>query len=369
MKILIIGGGLQGLSFASSLYNKHQISVVSDDIQTKYCRFYKKVYDTSYSNGAKLIELLNLEHYNVLIPISDISVSVISQQKTEIESRTKCKVAVPDYEKVYKVESKSRFMEFCKNNGVPHPKTLQLPLTSHSFSFPALIKPDYSVGARGITRINSIVELDEKFSAVEKRFGSCTIQEFIENTDYYYNVMLYRNPIGEFLGHTITKIVRMYPVNAGSSSCCITVENDELLDICKDCLNKLDWEGMADFDVLQRLDNGEYKIIEINARVPASLKAAEISGVNFPEIIVCDTMGLPVPSYSYKPGKIMRYLGIDIMWQLRSPRRFSTKPSWFKFFGKNIYYQDIYKADPSTWWTWFAEGLRKMRSRINNLKR
>ncbi len=43
MKILIIGGGLQGLSFASSLYNKHQISVVSDDIQTKHCRFYMEL--------------------------------------------------------------------------------------------------------------------------------------------------------------------------------------------------------------------------------------------------------------------------------------------------------------------------------------
>lgn len=47
----------------------------------------------------------------------------------------------------------------------------------------------------------------------------------------------------------------------------------------------LDWVGFADFDVL-RTKNGDFKIIEINPRVPASIRAAEISGVNFPALIV-----------------------------------------------------------------------------------
>ena len=180
--------------------------------------------------------------------------------------------------------------------------------------------------------------------------------------------MLYRDKSGNFLGHTIMKIVRMYPVAAGSSSCCITVENDALLKICKDCLDKLGWVGMADFDVLQRLDSGEYKIIEINPRVPASLRAAAISGVNFPEIIVNDTMGLDIPTYAYTPGKTLRYMGIDIMWLLKSTNRFHTKPCWLYFFGKNIYYQDIFKQDFSTWWTWLAEGLSKISKRNKKLR-
>ena len=160
----------------------------------------------------------------------------------------------------------------------------------------------------------------------------------------------------------------MYPIAAGSSACCITIENDALLEICKDCLNILDWVGMADFDVLQRLDNGEYKVIEINARVPASLRAADISGVNFPELIVCDSLGLQVPSFEYHPGKIMRYLGLDIMWWLKSPHRFSTNPSWFSFLGKDIYYQDIYRLDSSTWWTWLAEGIGKLGGKNKKLR-
>ena len=125
---------------------------------------------------------------------------------------------------------------------------------------------------------------------------------------------------------------------------------------------------MADFDVLQRLDNGEYKIIEINARVPASLRAAQISGVNFPEIIVRDALGQFVPEYIYTPNKTLRYLGIDILWLLKSNKRFHSKPNWLKFIGKDVYYQDIYANDSSTWWTWLAEGIMKISKRNKRLR-
>ena len=152
----------------------------------------------------------------------------------------------------------------------------------------------------------------------------------------------------------------MYPIGAGSSSCCISVQNDELLSICKDALDKLDWFGMADFDVLQRKDTLEYKIIEINPRVPASLRAASISGVNFPEVIVLDTLGENYNVGEYSPGKTLRYLGIDLLWFLKSPKRFNASPSWFRFIGKDIYYQDIYMKDCSTWYSWLVTGLKKL---------
>ena len=172
--------------------------------------------------------------------------------------------------------------------------------------------------------------------------------------------MMYRNKKGSVLGCAIIKIIRMYPIGAGSSSCCITVENKELEHLCKMTLDKLEWVGMADFDVLQRKDTGEYKIIEINPRVPASLRAAYISGVNFPEIIVDDAMKLPIDSYCYSPGKTLRYLGLDILWFLKSPKRFSVSPSWFNFLGNNVYYQDIIWDDSSTWYSWFVCGIKKL---------
>lgn len=372
MNILVLGGGLQALSCGSSLYKKHEVALVASDLMSRKSHFFKKVY-TNIKADDSMFCLLEKEHFDVLIPVSDMTVPFVSRNKEQIEGKYGVRCAVPDYNLVYQVEDKHRFMAFCDANGVPHPKTMvltenTLEQVASEIGFPSLIKPDFSVGARGITRVDSLVELKEKYPEINSKFGACTLQEFIDNKEYYYNVMLYRDKSGNFLGHTIMKIVRMYPVAAGSSSCCMTVENEALLNICKDCLDKLGWVGMADFDVLQRLDNGEYKIIEINPRVPASLRAAAISGVNFPEIIVRDTVGDVVPQYQYDPGNILRYMGIDIMWLLKSSNRFHAKPNWLYFFGKNIFYQDIYKQDSSTWWTWLAEGLSKILKRNKKLR-
>ena len=371
MKVLLAGGGLQGLSCGESLYKKHKVSVIGKELQVAKSRFFDQTFD--FVKGEDMYPILEQGQYDVLLPISDFTVPFISQHKNEIEERYHVKCAVPDYDQVYIVEDKSRFMDFCQKNNIPHPLTVRLTEGSledvaQEIGFPALIKPDYSVGARGITRVNTLDDLRREYPIVSKKYGTCTLQEFVDNKEYYYNVMLYRNKTGKILASAILKIVRMYPVGAGSSSCCVTVENEELIKICSDCLDKLNWVGMADFDVLQRLDNGEYKIIEINARVPASLRGASISGVNFPDIIVNDIMGNDVPQYTYTPGKTMRYMGLDLMWLLKSPNRFSTTPSWFKFFGKNLFYQDIYREDISTWWTWLAEGVKKISKRNKRLR-
>lgn len=375
MRILLLSGGLQGLSCGESLRQcEHSVDVITHDLQIRKSRFFETVYPEGDELSLEgLLAILRETHYDVVIPMGDKNVSFLSENRREIEEVGNCKCACPDIKLLEDVEDKHRFMAFCEKNGVPHPKTIVLSSdnlegVAMEVGFPALIKPDYSVGARGITRVNNIEELKKSFPEVSKKYGACTLQELIENEEYYYNVMLYRAADGRLLGHAISKIVRMYPVHAGSSSCLITVENDELLNICKNCLDKLGWVGMADFDVLQRLDNKEYKIIEINARVPASVRAAQISGVNFPEIIVRDAMRLGIPQYKYQPGKTLRYLGIDIMWLLKSSNRFNASPCWLRFWGQNIYYQDIFKQDVSTWWTWLAEGLMKISKRNKRIR-
>ncbi|MCQ2265087.1 MAG: ATP-grasp domain-containing protein [Bacteroidales bacterium] len=369
IKVLLYGGGLQGLSTACSLKEVGcYVTAIAELDTVLKSKFVDKKYKHSIDDRDFLLKVLTDDKQDVVIPMGDASAEYLSKNKQTIENDFGVKCAVPDYRAMSKVVDKSVFMEFCKRNFIPCPTTVSLdeiPLEEAAsiVGFPALIKPNVSAGARGIVKVDSFEELKGKIECVKEQHGSCTLQEFIDNDEYYYNVMLYRNAKGDFLSHTVIKIVRMHPIKAGSSSCCISVENNEIVNICQDCLSKLNWVGIADFDVLQRKDSGEYKIIEINPRVPASLRAAAISGVNFPNIIVSDVLGLPQKNYEYHTGKILRYLGIDLMWFLKSKNRFTAKPSWFKFWGNDVFYQDIYRNDASTWITWWSVGFKKIFAR------
>lgn len=153
MKILIVGGGLQGLSCGCSLYKNHEVSVVTSNLMCRKSHFFNKVFSDVKGGDESLFGLLEKEHFDVLIPVSDMTVPFISKNKDIIEERFGVKCAVPDYEQVYQVEDKSRFMAFCEENDVPHPKTARLSedtleKAANEVDFPALIKPDYSVGAR-----------------------------------------------------------------------------------------------------------------------------------------------------------------------------------------------------------------------------
>lgn len=368
MKILLLGGGLQALSFGESLYKRkgYELSAVSNGYDVKRCRFFKKVYPVHPSGyETTLKEVFSNEQFDIIVPMGDVTVQYLSKNKDYIEHNYRVKCAVVDQSILSIVADKSRFMGFCKKNGFPHPLTSSLSQASlvavaHEVGFPSLIKPDFSVGARGITRVDSLDELQSQYPKISEKYGPCTLQEYIDNPDYYYNVMMYRDSHGNCDNCVVIKIVRMYPVGAGSSSCSISVENPELIDICKKVLDQLNWTGMADFDVLQRKDTMEYKIIEINPRVPASLRAAYISGVNFPEIIVRDALGKNIMQYQYKTGRVLRYMGIDLLWFFKSPNRFTSSPSWFHFFCQNVFYQDIYMCDPSTWYSWLVVGIKKL---------
>ena len=209
MRILIAGGGLQGLSCGCSLYKEHEVSIVTTNLMCRKSRFFKKTYVNVNANDESLYGLLKKEQFDVLIPVSDMTVPFISRNKGKIEEQFGVKCAVPDYEKVYQVEDKSRFMAFCEGNNIPHPKTGELSgdnldEVASKIGFPALIKPDYSVGARGITRVNSVEELKEKYPSVDQKYGSCTLQEFIEND----KIEMYRSRVSEHYNTILRSVSR-----------------------------------------------------------------------------------------------------------------------------------------------------------------
>lgn len=342
-RVLIVGGGLQAISTARSLKDcGYTVGIwcEKDNYVLKSGAISFKQIDPDENN---LIEFIKSSNLDVVIPMSDKWALFLSERKEQIEALSSCKVATPDYEILKIAADKLKLMQFCRDNNFPHPITIGATDLSDkilsTISYPVLIKPNHSVGARGITKVLNKEELEVQLPLIQKKYGDCHLQEYISGDRPYYNVMLYRNSKGEFLAHTILKIIRYYPLNGGSSSMCQTIEDESLIELCSAVLNRLNYIGFADFDILQT-ERSEFRIIEINPRVPASLRGAIISGINFPKIICNDALNISLDKQQYIPGKTLRYLGLDFLWFLKAPNRFKAKPSWFKFSGKNIFYQE-----------------------------
>lgn len=298
-----------------------------------------------------LFEYIAKTKIDVIIPLYDDSASFLSQNKVEIERNYETCCAIVEYDLYIKAADKNKLMEICKKENLPHPETALLSKENIDevikyVGFPSLIKPNISAGAKGIVLVKDKAELLKRIPEIQEMFGACTLQRYVHHTGYYYNVMLYRDQYGKFHESVLIKIMRYFPLKGGTSCYCEVVENNYLVSICQKALEIINWVGFADFDIMEEEKTGEFKIIEINPRIPASIHASFISNINFPEMVILDLLGKQIPEYNMKKGMKMRFLGLDIMWFIFSSNRLKFRPSWFRFWESSLAYQDGSFKDP-----------------------
>ena len=279
--------------------------------------------------------------FDVTIPLFNDSAELLSKYKKRYESLTK--VAIPDYDTFIKGHDKNLTMFIAKKVDVAHPRTIDLETNSLEEAglycgFPSLIKPNIASGARGITRVDSLEELQTLFPDIRQEFGPSTLQEFIPQTGFQYKCQMFRDSSGNIKGSTVQKKYRYFPITGGSTSCSEIVDLKEIVNASKKILDEIQWNGFADFDYIQDPRDNQYKIMEINPRMPASVKSCFEAGINFAEMTALEALEKEVPTYTAKSGVILKYMSLEVLWFVFSKNkdRFSTKPSWFKFFGKNI---------------------------------
>ena len=180
-----------------------------------------------------------------------------------------------------------------------------------------------------------------KYVTLHDLYGDYHLQRFVREGGRQVKIQLCVDGKGGLIAHSAMEKVRWFPVKVGSSCCAVCIEEKKMTDICLQILRDIHWEGFADFDLIEDPDTKELLIMEINPRLPACLGAAVHAGVNWGQILVEQALGYPVKSYPFKVGVVLRHLGFDVLWFLKSSRRFNTNPSWFRFWGKDVFYQDM----------------------------
>ncbi len=366
-KVLILDGGAthamaiaeclkeSGYEVAVLCNNKYEYGYHTHYADERYLG--KNSHDKDYPEW--MVSFLKENHFDVLIPTSDSTAEFMSFHKEELLPLTG--VLMPGREVFKKGYDKNELMKVCKEYGFPHPLTVDLSKVSFEdesafvdFPFPGLLKPNLTSGGRGMTLINSFEELKTVYPAIHEQYGECHLQRFVRAGGRQVKVQIMTDNEGEPAYSSVIWKQRYYPVNGGSSCCNVTIDEPKTAAICGRVLKTIGWVGFADFDLIEDPDTKELLIMEINPRIPACIRSSFKSGVDYATMIADATLGLPLREYTYKPGIRLRHLGFDVLWFLKSPDRWNAKPSWFRFFAKDTYYQDWLRGNFGAffWGTW-----------------
>jgi len=368
---LLDGQTIQSLIFAKQLRKKGYNVVLFCDSKkaigyhTKYA--FKKVITPSSETEKKQFKSFFFNYVrnnsiDAVVPMNDYSAKFLSFYKDELKEYVK--FTIPDYEIFMTAYDKNKLMEVCKNHGYSHPHTIDLSLyqTGDSilnFNFPGIIKPNETTGALGFATVKNQKELWEKYDSIVRDFGNCHLQEFIPHEGRQFKVQIIIQN-SEMINSTVLEKYRYYPISGGSSCFNKSISKQALVNLCSDILKTIKWNGFADFDLIEDPKDGIIKVMEINPRVPACLKASVVSGIDFPNAILDQTLGQAIKPFTYQPGKYLRYFSMDILWLFSSKKKLAAFKNWQRYFWfRNHFLQDFDWSDPKPFFAGTYYGLIK----------
>lgn len=224
--------------------------------------------------------------------------------------------------------------------------------------WPVLVKPSIGVGARGIVWCHNADELREVYPRITAEFGESYVQDFVPPGGMQYKVDILVDGDQRKLAAVVYGKTRMYPPDGGSSVLNFTADRPDIIDYAHRMLVELGWEGFCDFDFVVDPRDDIPKLMEINPRFPESFRMGTSVGINFPMMMYRLAHGEAVePIVDYPKNHFLRFLPGDVLWFLRvdNKRRFSTWPSWFRFFDRRTAYQLWSWRDPGRFFGYLAE--------------
>lgn len=330
--------------------------------------------DEDFSYKA-LMKILKKKKYDVVIPMTDFSATMLSKHKDEVSKYVH--PAVNDWDVYMRAGDKLNTMIACMDNKIPCPHTLRTVNTVEDvltavkggeINYPFIIKPRIGYGSIGFHVIKNEAELKKAFQSSVDSHGDMLVQEYIPQTDIQYKCEVFIDGNGEIKSAVVFDKTRWYPIDGGSTCCSASVKRPDIVESSVKLLKAIGWRGYGDVDLIQDPRDHVAKVMEINPRITASVKVCFAAGVDFARQIVEYETGRKVTEYKdYEIDKRLRYMHTDLLWFIKSPNRFKAKPSWFSW--KRTTDQIWSLKDPWPWFTYTIAGLMKFKTESAKRKR
>lgn len=274
--------------------------------------------------------------YDVVFPMLERATEILHNLQIEGKCNGIRIIAAP-YEAFKKAYDKQETMRICTENGIPCPVTKMDYETMDEYllraTFPLACKPRKGSGSAGFKRVNNQEELEKYIAEGTIKVDDYVIQEYIEDIKYMVNCYVMMDDNHKPMFSVVVRTYRWYPINGGPGCFSRTVHDPEAAEAAVRLLTKMGWAGMAQVSCMYDGKSGIPKVGEINGRISAGIKTSEYAGCTPVKYMLDRAYGQPMKpiEMDIPEGLGLRYFHTDIMWLLKNPNRFKTKPSWFNF--------------------------------------
>lgn len=282
----------------------------------------------------RLLKIVKSGDFDILMPIGELTTNPIT--KNEALFKQYVKIACAPRETYIKAFNKQTTFDTAMKNGIPCPYTRRSDQDIEDFlahaKFPIIIKPREGLGSIGFHKFESESEFRSWLKDDSFNVDDYVVQEFV-HFENRIGTNLFVDQKGNICSSYAVDVLRWFPIDAGAGVLIRTVDAHEVLDYAGKLLKALEWKGFANVAFMIDKNTGEPRLLEINGRIPASIKMAYMCGYNISRQMLEMIYDQDVIQYPENTNfdLYIRHLDTDIAWFLKSKDRFRTKPSWFSW--------------------------------------